>query len=412
MDQHHYSQFKPLQMLSDERIDRLLATASSERLEPSSSIRSNSERNCFVYLVEGEIQVHSPEREDEIFGAQSSRAEQPLFRTEKPTFCDQGWEQTGIAKTPVKILRVDRGLYDDLFQEQTRGITVKDVEVVDIEANVIHKVFDDYQAGLIPVPSMPETAFQVRRLGNDPDVSMVDVAEIIERDPGIAGKIVAAANSVLVRGLVPVTTVRDATIRMGLRATCSLASSLAMRGLFRSNNVMLNKMAHDIWAESVLVASMSRVLAENYHGPIRDVDVDKAFLVGLIHDLGRMSLLSYFDQLSIEISQVAIEGALKKMGTMVSVLVLQHWDMDEDFVEASEVAGEWHLNETDRSIYVDLVTIARHQAAWLSGKTDNMPPVQALSAFGILNSLEVDDDGVLQLLKDNSMIEGLQKLHT
>lgn len=294
------------------------------------------------------------------------------------------------------------------------NISAADADCAPPDADaILQRVFADHEADRIPVPSMPETALRVRKLANAPDVEISELAAALELEPAIAGRLVAAANSALDGGRVKVATVRDAVVRLGLRYTCSLATSLAIKGLFRTSNPELDRLAHELWRRNVRVGAITRVLAEQAGERSIPVDVEKAFLVGLLHDLGPLALLSYIEAIDAHASARSVQTCAAGIGRMVSVLVLDRWGLDTDFQQAAEAAGDWQWSGAEESRYVDLTNLARHQAAVAEGRVDGLPGVADLLAYDRLQPGAVDaETGMLERLLGNLRIDAIeQQLH-
>ena len=404
MSQVAFKDLEPLKALNEDRLNRLMSKCNQEHLDKRSRINALDERNWFVYLVDGEVQVKAPSRKTERFKADSDRALRPVFD-------DPGFTEIAITKTTSQIIKVDKHQFNLLIQEQEEqgdedGIEVDDISVVDVEADIIRQLFEDYRSGKIPVPSIPETAMKVRKLVEDPDVGIDDLAALIENDPPIAGKVLAAGNSALVRGVATISTVRDALVRLGMKTSCNIVMSLSLKELFKFSNPALKNTAMDIWKHSVTVAAGSRLVGRHCS---LDVDPDKAFLVGLLHDIGADSLLAYFDQLDTPISEFTVRGSLAKLRTMVSGMVLQTWHLDEQFIAASEKAGRWTYTDPAKP-YCDVINIAKHQALLAEDEGANLPPLNTISAFASLANAEIDDDGQLVLMRDHPEIQATVEL--
>ena len=56
-----------------------------------------------------------------------------------------------------------------------------------------------------------------------------DLADLIEQDPSLAGKLIAAANSALIRGRTEICSAEEALLRMGITRACTVVISLAVQ---------------------------------------------------------------------------------------------------------------------------------------------------------------------------------------
>ncbi|MDJ0655862.1 MAG: HDOD domain-containing protein [Xanthomonadales bacterium] len=388
------ARMKPIDSLHPPHRDSLLAHVSNEVLPHAAQLDSDQEKDWYVYLLDGEVTLRGDSGEERI-SATSDRATHPIF--EHPnTFEKALFQSEGC------IARVNRMRYLELREQQANddghGMEVNAVEAVEMEANVLKRLFADYQAGTIPVPSIPEAALRVRQLMEDPDAGIMDLARYVETDPAMSGKVVAASNSAAAGGQTKISTVRDALVRLGMKPACNMISSLAMKELFDFPNARLRQTAQEVWRHSLLVGASARELSSAYAG---NLDPDKSFLVGLLHDVGAVALLAYFDEYQPESAEFMVGGKLHEMTCMVSGMVVQKWEMDSDFVHCAETAGQWASAGADNE-YAAALNLAKQQVHLIEGDGTQVPPVEEIAAFSALQP--GIEDGIVPVLKDNDAI--------
>ncbi|MEM7292001.1 MAG: HDOD domain-containing protein, partial [Pseudomonadota bacterium] len=80
----------------------------------------------------------------------------------------------------------------------------------------------------IELPNLPEVAWKVREAMVDPDISIEDIALIVQNDPAISARLVQVANSALYRGLTKVENLRMVVGRLGLKATQNLVTMICV----------------------------------------------------------------------------------------------------------------------------------------------------------------------------------------
>src|SRR5258706_263226 len=114
-------------------------------------------------------------------------------------------------------------------------------------------------------------------LGNV-NTNLGDLESLISSDQTLAGHIVGAANSALMGSAIPVKSIQQAVVRIGMEAARQIVSAAALRKLFDA------KQSHELWNHSLDVAESASNIARRSGL----VDPDEAFLAGLIHDVGRL----------------------------------------------------------------------------------------------------------------------------
>jgi putative nucleotidyltransferase with HDIG domain len=117
-----------------------------------------------------------------------------------------------------------------------------------------------------------------------PDFRTEQVRDLIEEDPALAARILRVANSVAFRARVPCASIQDAIVRLGARTVTDLASGMAAMTAFAD----LKGAGKAVREHCVGTAAIVRALAYRMSD---GVDPAVAFLVGLLHDIGKLLIL-------------------------------------------------------------------------------------------------------------------------
>jgi diguanylate cyclase (GGDEF)-like protein len=130
------------------------------------------------------------------------------------------------------------------------------------------------------LPVLPEAAERALSLGNDPTVDLARIAGMVDKDPAIAARFLAASNSAYYARAERVTTTLGAVVTLGLSATRDLLFQVvyesARRGLTRFRQEVTRS-----FDRSVICAHACRIVA-------RDLEFggEYSYLSGLLHDVG------------------------------------------------------------------------------------------------------------------------------
>lgn len=140
-------------------------------------------------------------------------------------------------------------------------------------------------AALVPAP---EVLLRLMRAVEDEGSSLADIAAIVDKDPAIAARILAAANSSTFHRGHPLTTLEDCLQQLGLRVVRSIAVCLSVQCVFARQVDHARIDLSAFWHHSLLSAELARAfaLATDYPRP------GEAYLGGLLHDIGELALLS------------------------------------------------------------------------------------------------------------------------
>ncbi len=145
----------------------------------------------------------------------------------------------------------------------------------------IQKALEGRDALLNSIPTIPAILQSLlAELGQPPEnVNLLRVADLIGRDESLAAQCLRMANSALFGRGVPTDSLRGAVRTLGISHTRDIAVSAAIMRLGRSQNVFDPMI---FWEHSLGCAILSRKLARS----VGFDDPEKAYLAGLLHDLG------------------------------------------------------------------------------------------------------------------------------
>ena len=139
-------------------------------------------------------------------------------------------------------------------------------------------------AGISHIATLPEVTLKVIQLVEDPNSTAQDLNHVISNDPALGARILKVVNSSFYGLPGQIGTINRAIMLLGHNGLKNVAIAASLTKLFRGGQICQSLTARNLWAHSIAVASGSKILAER----IKLGLPDKAFLAGLIHDLGIM----------------------------------------------------------------------------------------------------------------------------
>jgi len=137
------------------------------------------------------------------------------------------------------------------------------------------------------LPLLPQVLVRILQLDPASDSFFEEFGKLTKEDPAFAVRVIALANSAASAPAVPITTIKDALTRMGVQAIRSMVASLAVQRVFmptKPNEIRL-------WEHSVFAAFAAAQIAEIV--PSIEIDPAEAYLVGLLHDIGRFVMFEH-----------------------------------------------------------------------------------------------------------------------
>lgn len=183
-----------------------------------------------------------------------------------------------------------------------------------------------FQNNELEIPIMPHVATQALTLVHSPNVSIRDLAHLVEQDQVISARLIRIANSPLYRGLQEITNLQRAIVTIGLRSVSDLIFSLAMESkIFRSKH--FQKRMTRLWEHSVGCAHIAQQLAKTLGR-----ESDNAFLFGLLHDIGKTLIIDTIaafikkkPALAPLVTDESLEDLLREFHGPVGGLMARQW---------------------------------------------------------------------------------------
>jgi len=209
-------------------------------------------------------------------------------------------------------------------------IKTEELEWVDELALAISR---EFRTNARALPAFPATAQRALEMVVDPSVEIGDYIQLANHDPSTAAEILRASNSAAFSRGVEVATVRDAVIRLGIAEVANVVAVTTSRALFnfkRKNAYQdIAPLWHHVWTHSVTSAYAALWLSVSR----RAGDSKKAFLGGLLHDIGKIGVLG-------SLSTLIARGNLEDPPTPRVLHAL----LEELHVAlGTEMAHSWHL---------------------------------------------------------------------
>lgn len=140
--------------------------------------------------------------------------------------------------------------------------------------------------------TLPGPAVRIMELCSDPDVRIGTLATALEGDPVIASRILRLANSAYYGRFAGVSSLREAVMVLGLEAVRALGLSIGVLGHFIAGDGVKRPEIEGLWHHSIGVALTAREIARR----IGVKERERAFVAGLIHDIGQFVLIQYLPE--------------------------------------------------------------------------------------------------------------------
>lgn len=348
-------------------------------LLPGDKVDVIDEHRWLLYLIEGEIVLHEKHEKPQLLAAKDKRARYPLF-------AEHSHNTYFKVKTKSWVARFDKQLFKTLLEaEIISGEELETIEIGDVEGQLFNEIMHAYNSGELQLPSLPEIALKVKTAVSSTNVEAADVARIIEADPAMAARLIQVTNSPFHRGVLPVKSIKEAIIRLGLSATRNLVISLSMKQLFTSKSAVLKERMLKLYRHSVEIAAISAALSKVTH----KFEADQLLLAGLVHDIGVIPILTYIEKTGLEINnEDTLVRVVNKLRNVVGDIVVKNWGFSAEILEVIEDAENWHRDSGPSIDTADMIMLAHIYSMLLHKDVKHLPRIDQVPAFRKLFSDE------------------------
>lgn len=182
------------------------------------------------------------------------------------------------------------------------------------------------------VPSAPTLLVELMDALKSETSDFKRIQSIIKADPGLTGQIVRLSNSPLYKSRSDeITSIETAISMLGFNEIMQVVSSVMMRKFFKIDSPRYRVSAAKIWTHCQKSAEACSVLAAGKNE-------FQAYLLGLIHDIGRISILSCFigECAGKDLSQIddysVVRRLMEEYAPWLSALIAAEWGLSGQFL--------------------------------------------------------------------------------
>ena len=186
--------------------------------------------------------------------------------------------------------------------------------------------------GEVELPLLPQVASQVMALASDASADAAKLSSLIHQDQALAAHVLRIANSPAYMPRSPVVSLQHAVAMLGINLLSEIAFTASLKnGAFQvpghEDQVKL------LWRHSLASGAFGKEVAR-----MRRVNVETAYLCGLLHGIGKPVVLRTAATLAKEHKVPADKTVLQQLidgyHTRVGVLIADKWGLPKQVGEA------------------------------------------------------------------------------
>ncbi|MBN2645015.1 MAG: HDOD domain-containing protein [Desulfuromonadaceae bacterium] len=214
------------------------------------------------------------------------------------------------------------------------------------------------------LPTIPHTLLELIRLFGQPSVEFKLLAEAIRQDPVVTARVFKLANSVFFRQWRKVSNLHQLLVVLGIDTVRQIALLCATEQIFSHFAKELNQPVTALWYRSVLCAHLAEKTAALIGYPSKD----EAYLAGLLHRIGQLSLLCsapdrYLKKIDIVLDLKKTETFERRLFNITSseigAAIVQDWQVCPFIADAIEFQTQSADSVIDSTPLVRILLLSR-----------------------------------------------------
>ncbi len=185
------------------------------------------------------------------------------------------------------------------------------------------------------LPTLPVIVSRILEVADDSGSSANELAELVARDMSVSAKVLNLANSAFYGFSRRITTIPQAVVVLGFDTVRSLALSVSVFETLSRNSKEVSFDREAFWIHSIGCGTASRLIAKS----LGYRDTGTFFVAGLLHDLGKVILDTYFSAHYAEVVQEMIEEERSALEAETDILNIDHAEV------GALLAARWKFPE-------------------------------------------------------------------
>ena len=130
------------------------------------------------------------------------------------------------------------------------------------------------------IPPMPNVMVKALNVIKNPQTGIAELGKIMQVDQAISAKTLSLVNSAFYGFRQQITSINRALVVLGMMKAKNIIMSLALK------QMMTTQGSRELWEHSIRCAVASEIIAKEY----KVINPDDAFVIGFLHDIGKILL--------------------------------------------------------------------------------------------------------------------------
>lgn len=200
-----------------------------------------------------------------------------------------------------------------------------------------NRLLEKISENITEIPTLPKMVTRILDMMDDPDTKIETIADTLLQDKVLTTRIIRLVNSVFFGIQRDVSSVKDAIVYLGQNQIKNIVLTSSLFSVFPNRNQKFDLVR--LWEHGLGCALISRIVAvmAGYNDP------EKAYLGGLLHDMGEIVLSQYyqdeFDKVLDTVIKEHVEFHVAEQRMLgidhsdLAGLFKEHWGFSDDITE-------------------------------------------------------------------------------
>lgn len=250
-------------------------------------------------------------------------------------------EGAGLGIVLVTLLLKNSGIGVESYKISSDGTSTKcellipkEIRPQEITTNIKQEIIRQVEG----LPTFPKHIIELQRLCHDPDSSINEIANKIMVDPALTSEVMKLSNSAGFITSKRIDNINEAVMTIGLKNLNAILMAASARQILDKRFSKYEQ----IWNHCNKTAYYARLLAMKFR--LQKI-VENVYLAGLLHDLGKIVLLSTNLELTNWISDIVNNRKIRTSTIMEEVsigishssigeMIAKHWSFPDYLVES------------------------------------------------------------------------------
>lgn len=267
--------------------------------------------------------------------------------------------------------------------------------------SLIDLISQALEEGKVELPVFDNIAVKIHREARENKLDADGICKILEADPVLVSEVLRMANSTFFSGLAEVKDLRAAAVRLGVKQLASIVMSVSQKRLYSASKGPFKVRMVKLWLHGSAVSMASRWIS-NQAGYKQLAD--EVFVAGLLHDVGKLSLLRIIEELakehSMPLTNELVDMTLQQLYCSHGAELVKLWGLPESFADLILHQADEDLDESNVALMI--VRLA-DKASALEGISDFPDPtitLESLPETAAIGLSEIDIAELRIMLED------------